>query len=201
MTLRDIMNLEKANMNKIRYIVNYRVLPIFGIVTVALLVTVSILMTIDEDKYTPAAIAIFVFLGVLMVGVLISVPYTRRAELAIEMKRYDFDVSNLYPRQVYDFFYGTLSLRFDKNGMYVNGVLFWYNHSKMFINTSNKLNRIWITLVLYIDESCCFELLLDRDVLSMIKEFGIPLSNQATLDYIINHKEEAFKKIYNKGHV
>ena len=45
------------------------------------------------------------------------------------------------------------------------------------------------------------QLLLNAVLIKMITDFEIPLQNQAVLDYIINHKEAAFRQIHTKGQI
>lgn len=199
--LNDITKFEKANMNKIRYTMNYRIVPLYLLAVVSCIVIVGILMTVDESRYTPVAIGLFALIGILTLAFVSSVPFVRKREILAEMKRYDFHTGGVEPRDVYDFSDEEVSLRFDPNGMYVNDTFFWYNHLNIFINTSNYLNRVWISIVFLVSESDYYELLLNGETISMIERFNIHLGNRQTLDYLVHHKEEAFIKIYKTGHV
>jgi len=198
--LNDIMKFEKASMNKIRYIVNYRIAPVYALITVICLVMIGILMEADESRYTPVAIGLFVFIGVMTVVLLASIPYTRKLEIKAELKCYDFDTSSVESKDVYDFSDEEVSFRFDKNRMYINNTFYWYNHLRIIVNTSNYLNRIWIMIMFFINESDYGQVLLNGDTLNMVEKFNINLVNRETLDFIVNHKEEAFDRIYKKGH-
>lgn len=192
---------EKANMNKIRYIINYFVVPIYALITLICLVMVGVLMEIDEHRYTPIAIGLFIFIGVMTFSLLVSIPLTRKLEIKAEIKRYDFDTSNIESNGIYDFSNEEVSLRFDENGIYINDTLFWYNHLKVFINTSNHLNCVWVSIIFYINETNYYDILLCGKIINMIEKFNINLLNRESFDYIINHKEEAFTKIYKTGQV
>jgi len=120
MKLNDIMKFEKENMNKIRYITNYRIVPAYAGLVMVCLAIVGILMEMDETRYTPTAIGIFVFIGVVTIGLLSATPLVRKKEIEAEMNRYDFDIAGVEAKNIYDFSGDEVSFRFDKNGMYIN---------------------------------------------------------------------------------
>ena len=46
----------------------------------------------------------------------------------VELERYNFDTSNIEELEMYEFYYADgSSLKFDKNGMYIDDELFYYN--------------------------------------------------------------------------
>lgn len=201
MKLSEILKYEKENMNKIRYIANYRVAPLYVLIVIICFIIVAVLMETDEIRYTPAAIGIFIFFGVITAALLASVPLTRKFEIKTELKRYDFDTKYVESMDTYEFSDEEVTVHFDKYGMHVNDMLFWYNHLRVIIHSSNYLNRIWIAIRFFINESDYIELALNGDTINMIEKFNIKLANREALDYIIHHKEEAFTKIYKTGRV
>jgi len=80
-------------------------------------------------------------------------------------------------------------------------IFFWYNHLKILLNTSNYLNRVWISIRFFINENVYCEFLVSKEIIEMMKAFDITLSDNDSLDFIINNKREAFTKIYKTGHV
>lgn len=199
MKLSEHINLEDNHSNKIRFIMNYRIVPAYLIFSVVLLVAIGILMSIDEEKYTPVSIGLFIVIGIASIVLLASVPFIRKKEIESEINRYDFDTQNIELKDVYNFSNDEVSFCFDKNGMFVNESFYWYNHLKIFITTSNSLNRIWISTVFFIDEDNFCEIPLDGEIISMIYAFNMNLENPELLKYIIEHKEDAFTKIYKLG--
>ena len=198
---REIIQYEKSSMNKIRFIMNYRIVPGYAVACAVLLTIICITMSADETKYTPLAIVLFGIIGLLSVLLLASGPFVRKKEIQMEMSRYDFEKTEIEPAQRYEFSDEGISVHFDKNGMTVNDIFFWYNHITARVNTYTWLHRIIITLIFFLDEENYFEIPLNGDTINMVKQFEIKLENQDALDYIVHHKEDAFKKIYIKGHV
>ncbi len=199
--MREILQYEKDNMNKIRFVMNYRIVPAYVIAAIVCLAFICVMMSIDETKYTPAAIALFVFIGLLSALLLSSGPYVRKREIAEEMKRYDFETVGEKSNGTYDFSDNELSVHLDANGMTINGLFFWYNHLRIFLHTGNKLNRIQIAVVFCMDEQNSVEIPLNGDTIDMIRKFHIQLENPDDLMYIVSHKKDAFNKIYKTGHV
>lgn len=86
MSLLDQIRFEKARMNRIRYIINYVVVPgYFLIVLVSLFVAVS-LMSIDEHRYLPVFISVIAGFVVITTGLLASVPYVRKYDFVIQIE-------------------------------------------------------------------------------------------------------------------
>jgi hypothetical protein len=192
---------EKLYMNRIRYIANYRITPAYAILMVACMITAGILMETDEIKYTPLAILIFVFMGFVSIALVIISPYIRKKEIEIEMLRYNFNDTDYESNGIYDFSDEEHIIIFDNNRMQIDDAFYWYKNLQIFIDTSNSLNRIWISLVFLINETDLCQIPLNEKTIKMVKEFNIKLINKDVLDYIIGHKKEAFDKIYKCGHL
>ncbi len=200
MKFREIIKYEKENMNRIRYIMNYRIVPIYFLLVVVIITVVGITMSIDDKKYEPLAIVMFVIFGVISIALLSSVPFVRKKEIACEMKRYNFEEPE-NKLSTYNFSDQEITLLFDEKGMTVNNTFYWYNHLETVINTSNHLMRILITICFIMNEEEYIELPFTGETIHMIKKFRTNLLNQEDFEYILDHKEEAFTKIYKTGHV
>lgn len=144
--MRDLIRLEKKNMNSIRYFVNYRIVPLYVLLAAGMLVAFGILMGIDEERFLTIGLCLLGAITLLTVSVLISVPFVRNKEIYIEMSRYDFDLSDEAYQDVYDFSSEELCLRFDKNAMYLDGKCYWYNHLTINVVASNFLQRILLAI-------------------------------------------------------
>ncbi len=193
---KEIIRYEKSHMNEIRYIMNYRIVPGY-----LLLIIICVMMSIDETKYTPLAILLFGIIGLLTVLLLASGPFVRKKEIQMEMGRYNFERREIEPTQIFDFSNEENSIQFDSNGMTVNDAFYWYNHLTVRVITSNYLLRIIINIIFIIDEMNCYQIPFNGDTIDMIRQFDIKLENPDDFEYIVNHKENAFRKIFLKGHV
>jgi len=197
----QIIKNEKAEMNKIRFVVNYRIVPAYIFIVILILITISILMSIDEIKYTPLAITLFIIIAAITVILLISVPFVRKKEIDMEMRRYDLcEIENECER-TFNFSNDDFLLSFDSNGMTLNDDFFWYNHLKISIDTSNYLNRVLISIIFLIDENNYCRIPFNGETISMVRKFNIKLENPEVFEYIICNKEDAFVQIYKTGRV
>jgi hypothetical protein len=198
--LKDIIQREKSSMNRTRFIVNYRIVPAYAVLCVLILTAFGIAMSIDEVGYLPLGIGLLGAFGFITAALLISVPFTRKKEISIEMDRYDFS-SPAVPKNEYDFSTEARSVRFDRFGMYIAGKLFWYNHMEIMVVTSNRLNRVHIALCFMTDPDNGYELPLNSETIGMIRSLNIPLKNPEVLEYILENKKQAFTQIYGFGKV
>lgn len=103
---------EKQRLNPIRRTVNYVIIPVYCATCFALLVPMICLMEIDDQKYLPVFLACVGFFVLLTAALLISIPFTRRKEVAIELENYDFDVKSAEPRDKYFFVQAVLAATF-----------------------------------------------------------------------------------------
>jgi len=142
MKLIEMIKIEKAHMNKVRFIVNYVIVPIYWLVMAICLIIISIFMIIDEIKYTPLAIFLFCFLGLISILLLFSVRPTRNLEIKIEMSKYIFDDMNITPKSEYLYEIEEKIFLFNKMGVYYNELFYWYGNVPVCVVTSNKLNLI-----------------------------------------------------------
>lgn len=132
---------------------------------------------------------------------LASVPFIRQKTINAELKRYNFDTSDIESLEIYDFSTKDFSLKFDKNGMYIDNELFYYSHLSKMVLTSNYCKRIEIYLQFAASEELIINIPLDDATLKMLECLEIQLDNMHVLEYIISNKRKAFEQIYNKGYV
>ena len=201
MRLKEILSYEKSHMLPLNFFAAYILTPAYIVISALILTASVIFMEIDEEKYLATGLVCLGLFIILSIAVLMLVPYIRKEAIKSEMKRYDFNVDNIEVSDVYFFSDGDFILKFDKNGMYVDDKLYFYDYLKSSVVTNNHCQRINIGIEFSISEEVCIVLSLSPTVLKMLEIFRICLENQETLGYIITNKETAFKKIYNKGFI
>jgi len=159
-------------------------------------------MSIDEQKYTPLAIILFCFIGLLMVLLLLSVPFVRNREIEIELSKYNFEDECPQSIEEYKFLVENNDLIVLNNfGAWLGEEFFWYNHMKLSVGTASVLNRIVIAIVLEIEDSDPVTIPLNGMSLHMIDQFDLRIENREVLDYIVKNKRSAFKQIYLYGKI
>mgnify|MGYP000835272877 CR=1 FL=1 len=116
-----------------------------------------------------------------------------------ELERYNFNTSDIKSLEIYDFSTENFSLKFDKNGMYIDDKLFYYSHLSKMVLTSNYCKRIEIYLQFAASEELIITIPLDDTALKMLECLEIQLDNMNVLEYILSNKRKAFEQIYRKG--
>lgn len=199
-----ILKQEKQEMNKIRAIVNYTVVPIVFIVTFVFLTTIFITMEINEEKYTVLSIILFSVLGLIYASLLISVPFIRKKELQIELSKNDFDIDDDIKEEYIA--ESSSPVIFKKDGLYFENNHYKYEDLYLQLMTSNYLLKITIKVYINVKNSNSFikphwNMTLDKELVNAILKYDIKLDNHDKLVYIINNKEDAFKQILKYGYV
>lgn len=191
--------LEKRYMNPIRYRTNYRIVPGYALFCAVCLILGLVLMEIDDKKFLPVFLGLFALMAAVTVWLLRQVPKTRRIELALELNRYDLDVSDLEPREQYVLDYEGAELVLDKNGLTIDGKFYWYNHLNPGLVTTNRFNRIWLAIQFGDDPMHSLFVPLSADLIHAVQNLPIPLVNPEVLEFLLTHKENVFGQIYNTG--
>lgn len=214
MSFMDQIRHEKSQMNRIRFVVNYLVVPLYLAAGAIVVIVGYVLMTIDEQKNEPVFIALLIMFGVITVALLISVPFIRRIEIATEIRKHNYDISGVIlpdsklPVAVNEH----LHLIFAEQGLTANGHLYAWSDFIIWISTSNKYKLIRVALdFVFADERKVilddgesitgFSLVLTRELLCAIEAFGIPIKNRSDLDYILHNQKPAYTQIYLLGHI
>lgn len=191
--------IERYFMNPVRFIINYRVVPGFGILCGLLLAVILILMRLDEAKYATTSIILFGVIGLLCAAVLLTVPKTRSWEIAAEMKRYQLSP---LPTPLEDPWVITdedITLQFSMDGLKIDDKFYWYNHLSPKLATSNRFNRVWIALQFGSDPMHAVFVPLSPEAIAAVEQFSIPLQNKDAFDFLLNNKEKVFEEIYHTG--
>lgn len=197
--IRDYRPPDSAKMLPWDFVMLYVILPVYSVVSIALLSYCSIF--IEEDKNLRSGL---LCLGafILISAMLLVIDYFfYKKTINVELERYNFDTSNIEELEMYEFYYADgLSLKFDKNGMYINDELFYYSDMSKLVLTSNYRRRIGIYIQFYVSEEQCIALSLDeRLTLKILESLNIQLDNMNVLEYILSNKRKAFEQIYRKG--
>lgn len=197
--IKNIIAHEKVQMFPFQFIISYIVTPTYLILSLALLILFGVLMEIDEQSffsYGLICLGTFAFLTIVILSI---VPYFRKKAIRLELERYDFDVSNIDAPEEVHFSSEGVTVKFDLNGMYVNGEQFSYQQMIKTVETSNRYNRINIYLQFTTVKGWNIFLPITPVTLKMLDNLNIHLDNHEILDYIIHNKKDAFTQIYNKG--
>lgn len=200
-SFKQVLLYEKSQMHPLNRFMLYVITPVYLGVSLLLIVTFGILMGIDDKKFLVLGLSLLGFFALITAVLLSIVPIIKKRVLQEEIASYDFDFFKLSNLSNYDYSYDDISLKFDINGMYVDGDLFYYNHLYIAIVTDSYCHRINIAVRFSVDDNYYGQVRLDAKILKMIYDFRIPVQNKDVLDYIVNNKEQAFKQIYNKGYV
>lgn len=192
---------EKIQMLPIVFTMSYIITPIYLIITFFILVIFGILMGFNKEKYFVHGLICLGVFVVVTILLLVSVPFIRKKVIEIELERYDFDTSKVEDKEMWDLSTDGISLKFDRNGMYVNDEIFYYNHLNKTLVTSNSYKRIGIYFQFALSEEQVITLFVNPTTLKMIECLDIELDGRNILEYIISNKKEAFEQIYNKGYV
>lgn len=199
--LKDIVTYEKTQMLPLNFTMSYIITPIYLGISFLLIAVFAVLMGIDDEKYLVHGLLCLGAFVLITILILASVPFVRKRAIETEIGQYDFNVSKVETFDMWDFSTEEFSLKFDKNGMYVNDELFYYNHLSKMVVTGNYCKRVEIYLQFALSEDQVVTLSVNPTTLKMLEFLEIKLDNQHVLEYIISNKKEAFKQIYNKGFV
>ncbi len=191
--------LEKYYMNPIRYRVNYRIVPAYGLLCVLCVTLIVVLMETDPERFAPAFFLLMGVMAAATVLLLSRVPKLRQKELTMELDRYDLDVSGLEPRDRYVLDYEGAELILDQNGLTLDGKFYWYNHLKPGLVTTNRFNRVWLAIQFGEDPLHSLFVPLSPELICGVQNLPIPLVNPEMLDFLLTHKENVFAQIYNTG--
>ena len=199
--IKEIVAYEKMRMLPLTFAVSYILAPIYALVSLLLIGVFCLLMKIDDEKYLVYGLFCLGAFALISVLYLACVPLVRKKAIKAELEQYDFDASKVEELQTWDFSTEKYSLKFDRNGMYINDQLFYYNHLNKMVITSNYLKRIGIYLQFSLLEEFVVTLSVNPITLKMIECLEINLDNKYILEYIVSNKQAAFEQIYNKGYV
>lgn len=203
-------------MNKIRFVMNYIITPIYLVAVLIGLTIGGILMSINEEQFTPVFIFIMIILGIITIALMASVPIVRKKELSIELAKNIYDMSNTDDKDEYHFDithgYDIVSVELAHNGLMFDKTHFNYDEFEISLETTKYLNLINIYILFSIKDNASnlknwdenelfFQLKLSPDLVYAIHKFNIEIENPDVLDYILSNREQAFKQIYNYGYI
>lgn len=196
---KDLIAYEKAKMHPLMFAMTYIVTPVYLVITLLLIGAFAVFMEVDEHKYFVHGLLCLGAFVLITVILLVCVPLARKKVISAELQRYDFDTSKEEVLEQYDFSTEDISLKFDRNGMYFNDKLFYYNHLHKTVVTTNECKRIGIYLQFALTEEQYVMLYVNPTTLKMLECLEIKLDNHQVLDYIVSNPREAFVQIFSKG--
>lgn len=198
----QVVEAERREMLPLNFTMSYRVVPVYALISFLLIAGFGILLAVDETRYFVPAMAMMGAVAVLSIVLLSSLPYVRKKALEAEMQRYDFDMSDIEPADVWMIETDGRTAEFDRRGMTLDGIQHDYNELQCRVVTNNygKRVRIHLWIVPPEDEEGIL-LPLTAHTLKLLACLSLPLENPELLEYILSHKAEAFRQIYDKGYV
>ncbi len=198
-TFREKIAQEKQEMNRIRFAMDYLVLPAYILAIILLMGGMGVLMSIDPARFEPAAIALVVLFALVTVLLLASVPYVRKKEIALEMARYDLSIAPENRKDAYVFLTDGAEMRFDETGMSVGDDFFRYPNLLAELSTSGRSRRVHLGIMFYTKFEREFEIPLCPDTLALLDRFQIKLENDEDLRCLLQHKRQAFQDVLAYG--
>lgn len=198
--LAQAIEVEKREMLPLNFTMSYWVAPLYVLVSFLLIAGFGILLAMDEAKYfLPAMVLMGIFI-VMSIALLASVPFVRKRAIEAEMQRYCFDTTNVVVERKLNV--DGKHLCFNKDGVKIDDNVFDYSDLCCRIVTDNYCKRINVSLSICppADEEGVL-LPLTCYTLKLLECLPIPLENPELLEYILQHKAEAFRQIYDRGWV
>lgn len=195
-TFRDLMAYEKRGMNRIRFIVNNRIVPAYFASLILIIAIIAIIMSIDEVRFEGVTVGLLAIFGLMSIALLISVPIVRNKEIDLELARYDFTILPEHYKNVYEFFVDGQKIRFDEVGVIVDEDSFAYQNLKGELSTSGRLMRVHLGFEFFTEFDRYLEIPFCPESLAMIERFQIKLENASDLEYLLKNKRQAFLDIY-----
>lgn len=200
--LREMIAIDKAQMLPLNFKVNYIFTPLYVVMSLILLLVFGALM---QARLVALGLVCLGVMALLTAGLLVMVPIVRKRAIRAELERYGFDTRkhDEIPdaAEEWDFSDEELSVSFNRYGMRVNGVLYYYNHLQKIVLTGNRYQRVSVMIVFIESPERCIALPAIPKVRKMLENYQITLENQETFDYILSDPEQAFTEIYKKGEV
>lgn len=210
----DAIRSEAARLNRIRFVMNYVLVPAYLLLSLGGILVGGILMSIDEQRYESTFIGILIAFVLLSVVFLASVPFVRRREIRIELRRYGFDASSIAPGDeaftcIFD---EELTAVFDRHGVRLNDCDLAYHHFFISVVASNPANHVLVQLEFRLKREqpvplpadatlASFAVLLRKELIWMFRQGFIRIENPEVLDHILEHPTDAFTQIYKYGRV
>lgn len=198
--LLQVIEAEKQEMLPLNFTMSYRVVPVYALLSFLLIAGFGVLLAADEEKYFVPAMAMMGAAAAMSIALLASLPFVRKRAIEAEMQRYCFDTTNVVVERTLNA--DGKHLCFNKDGVKIDDNLFDYSDLCCRIVTDNYCKRINVSLSICppADEEGVL-LPLTCYTLKLLECLPIPLENPELLEYILQHKAEAFRQIYDRGWV
>lgn len=198
----QVVEAEKQEMLPLNFTMSYRIVPAYAVLSFLLIAGFGFLLAADEDKYFVPAMALMGALVVLSIALLASLPFVRKRAIQTELERCCLDPAGIEAETEWQMAAEGRKLCFDRAGVRIDGVQYEYSQLCCRIATNNYCKRVRIVLWIALPEDEEGVLLpLTARTVKMLTCLPVPLENPELLNYILSHREEAFRQIYDKGFV
>ena len=174
-------------------------LPAYLILT-AVLLGGFILSVMPDDQPGILGICCLGLWVVATVLCLLAVPFCRKKEISWELAQYDFRWQNVTDQDSYFYQGKDFHVRLFPTLLSHNDSIYNYDEVLFTILSYNPNQHILLFLH-FEHENGSGRIPLTTEILHMIHQFNLELENPQDLDYILSHREEAFRKIYNSGSI
>lgn len=200
--LLQVIEVEKQEMLPLNFMMSYRVVPVYALLSFLLIAGFGVLLAADEAKYFVPAMALMGAVAAMSIALLASLPFVRKRAIRVELARYCFDENGAEVELPYRLTADEQELSFDRAGLELDGVRVDYSDLSCRIATNNYCRRIHVSLWICPPEDEDGVMIpLTGQMPALLKVLPIPLENPELLDYIRTHREAAFRQIYDKGFV
>lgn len=200
-TFKNIVAYEKSVLNPIRYNMNYRIVPAYGILTLVVIIISCILIEIDQVRFMPYYIALLALLVLCSVVLVIYGQNVVKKEIQDEVARYDLNYTIIPDSDEYDFSNDIDRIFFTSNGMHINDRFYWYNHLQIGIICKTYMHRVIIYVGFLTEKEVFCTIPFDARSIKMLHQFHVPLKNPEVLEQLLRDTYAAFKRIYKKGKI
>ena len=210
--------IKSSKKNKIHFLINYILTPIWFFIFFVCLTIVLIFMTSEskDDFILPSAILAGV-IALLILAALIGMPLLKKKEIQAEIARYDFDAfDSVNDTGAFYFNYNLIDLsnntqtnalliddgskiEFNRSGVCFEDRKIPYDDLVFFITTSNKIGVVRIAVEFNVDGKQNVEIELNKELAYILLNYNVQLDSKPDLEYLINNKADAIKQIYNTG--
>ena len=198
---RDIIARQRRKPQLLNLAAAYILPSVYILLCLVFLGVFAAVMTRGGQQSSPWGIVCLCALAAVTVAYCLVRPGLKKRILATELKRYDFDTSKLKKQDHWDLSDGEHSIVFDKKKLTADGESYAYDRMFKQLIIENYHKQVEIYLQFMVASDRVIELPLNPGTLKMLQSLNIKLDNQPVLDAILQDKEAAFARIYDKGYI
>ncbi len=195
----------KKKMNRCRWNFDYIILPI-SMLLMSFFVAIYFLLIF---KYNADKLIFGIIYIISLMSLIIYLVYSNsiifKKELLLELDKHDLNYQMIETKKYYQLdlvdVNGTQEyITFMEKQLHMFGQTYNYEDLYFYVETNNDLKLVNLDLKVYFSDpnnpnSSFMLLVLNAELVKVLKQFSIKLENEEVLNYILENKEEAFKQI------